>query len=268
MSPETTKGKTAMSGFKLGALALLSVQLFRGTSATSKECPADVEPSCSISKPEDTCCVNHPGGLILVTEFWDTDPATGPDDSWTLHGLWPDNCDGSYEQYCDPSREYENITAILESHDQGELLDYMNTFWKDYQGDDDSFWAHEWNKHGTCMSTLEVDCYLEYTPQEEVKDYFAKAVELHKSLNTYQTLADAGIVPDSFKTYTLAEIQAAISEKHGYEITLNCRNGELNEAWYFYNIKGSVQTGEYIPTEPAGSPSTCPKEGIRYLPKN
>jgi ribonuclease T2 len=36
----------------------------------------------------DLCCFNAPGGQLLQTQFWDTDPATGPDDSWTIHGLW------------------------------------------------------------------------------------------------------------------------------------------------------------------------------------
>lgn len=37
---------------------------------------------------QDLCCFNAPGGQLLQTQFWDTAPATGPDDSWTLHGLW------------------------------------------------------------------------------------------------------------------------------------------------------------------------------------
>jgi ribonuclease T2 len=37
---------------------------------------------------EDLCCFNAPGGQLLQTQFWDTQPVTGPDDSWTLHGLW------------------------------------------------------------------------------------------------------------------------------------------------------------------------------------
>lgn len=43
----------------------------------------------------------------MSTQFWST--YTGlesvgqvlPKESWTLHGLWPDFCDGSYTQYCD-----------------------------------------------------------------------------------------------------------------------------------------------------------------------
>jgi ribonuclease T2 len=37
---------------------------------------------------ENLCCFNAPGGQLLQTQFWDTNPPTGPDDSWTLHGLW------------------------------------------------------------------------------------------------------------------------------------------------------------------------------------
>lgn len=62
----------------------------------------------------------------------------------------------------------------------------MATFWPDWEGDDESFWEHEWGKHGTCVNTLEPSCYEDYKPQEEVGDYFAKAMELYEGLNTYK----------------------------------------------------------------------------------
>ena len=48
----------------------------------------------------NTCCSPTPGGLVLQTQFWST--YTGlekkgqllPKESWTIHGLWPDFCDG------------------------------------------------------------------------------------------------------------------------------------------------------------------------------
>ena len=61
----------------------------------------------------------------------------------------------------------------------------MNIFWKDYQGNDESFWEHEWDKHGTCISTLEPSCYNGYTGQAEVVDYFDIAVEMFRRLDSF-----------------------------------------------------------------------------------
>lgn len=126
----------------------------------------------------------------------------------------------------------------------------MNTYWKDYQGNDESFWEHEWGKHGTCISTLEPSCYTGYSPQEEVVDYFQKTVDLFKTLDSYKFLSAAGIEPSNTKTYTAAEIQAALTKPRGHAVAIQCKNGELDEIWYFYNVKGSVQSGEFIATDP------------------
>lgn len=59
---------------------------FRSASASS--C-ANSPTSCrNSSAVQDLCCFNAPGGLLLQTQFWDTNPQTGPVNSWTIHGLW------------------------------------------------------------------------------------------------------------------------------------------------------------------------------------
>ncbi|KAI1265833.1 ribonuclease t2 [Xylariaceae sp. FL1019] len=235
--------------------------------AASLTCPTDLPLSCqNTTTVADTCCFNAPGGDLLLTQFWDTDPSTGPSDSWTVHGLWPDNCDGTYEEYCDQDRQYTNITAILQEKAPC-TLKTMQVYWKDYQGDDEDFWEHEFGKHGTCISTLNPECYDDYQATDEVADYFTRAVSLFKSLPSYRWLAQAGIVPASNTTYTLAAIQAALSSHHGHNVIIRCSSGELNELWYHYNVEGSVQTGEFIAVDPVGSGSNCPATGIKYLPK-
>ncbi len=52
-------------------------------------CPIDSPTSCQNSTvAPDSCCFIYPGGQLLQTQFWDTNPTVGPVDSWTLHGLW------------------------------------------------------------------------------------------------------------------------------------------------------------------------------------
>ncbi|KAM0327016.1 hypothetical protein ACHAQA_006139 [Verticillium albo-atrum] len=184
-----------------------------------------------------------------------------------FHGLWPDKCDGTWEQFCDPNREYTNITAILGAEAPC-TLKYMETFWKDQSGNDESFWEHEFNKHGTCMNTLEPGCYPDYKPGQELADYFRKTVAIFKSLPSYDWLKSAGIIPSDTVTYTLSQIQDVLTAHHGHNVIINCnKNGELNELWYHFNVKGSIQTGTFVPVDPVGSPSSCPKQGIKYLPK-
>ncbi|GAB7356360.1 hypothetical protein MBLNU459_g7147t1 [Dothideomycetes sp. NU459] len=240
----------------------------RGFISDAPTCPGDLPISChNDSIVENLCCFNAPGGQMLQTQFWDTNPPTGPSDSWTIHGLWPDKCDGSYEANCDDSRAYPNITAILESFGATDLLDTMTTYWKDYKGNDESLWMHEWSKHGTCVSTLDPSCYPSYKSAEEAVDYFRSAVTVYQSRPTYEWLAEAGIVPSNSAKYTRDQIQTVLTAKHGREVTLGCKSGKLDEVWYHFDVKGSVQTGTFIAADPDGGKSTCPATGIRYPPK-
>ncbi|KAJ4854212.1 ribonuclease t2 family domain-containing protein [Trichoderma breve] len=237
-------------------------------SAASVTCASNLPLSCqNTTAVSNTCCFNYPGGQLLQTQFWDTNPSTGPSNSWTVHGLWPDNCDGTFQQNCDSSRAYTNISAIL-AKSAPSTLSFMQTYWKDISGNDESFWEHEFGKHATCISTLDPDCYTNYQPTQEVGDFFTRTVSLFQSLPSYDWLAAAGIVPSKTATYTLAAIQAALTAHHGHNVVINCDNGELNELWYQFNVRGSVQTGTFTPVDPVGSGSTCPKTGIKYLPKS
>ena len=141
--------------------------------------------SCHVSTNVGTCCTEHPGGLVLLAQFWDYSPARGPADSFTIHGLWPDYCDGSFPSRCDPSRAYPSPVDILEEYNATELLGYMRTHWKGDHGDE-HLWQHEFSEHGTCMSMLEPRCYgADYTAGMELVDYMQQAVDLHRERDTY-----------------------------------------------------------------------------------
>ncbi|EPS43664.1 hypothetical protein H072_2361 [Dactylellina haptotyla CBS 200.50] len=222
---------------------------------------------------QNDCCIETRGGQLLQTQFWDYSPAKGPSASWTIHGLWPDRCDSSYEGYCDPSREVtgDEITEIIQDVGGHNLLRYMRRYWKDSSTVDGNLWSHEYNKHATCFSSGRPECYAGAygtNPKKDVFDYFYRTTELFKGLDTYQVLKAGGVVPSTEKTYTLDQIQAAIKKAYGVTATVGCTKPDntLSEMWYHFHVKGgNVYNGEYLPIN--GGTSFCNATGIRYPPK-
>ncbi|OQV02725.1 hypothetical protein CLAIMM_07870 [Cladophialophora immunda] len=206
----------------------------------------------------DSCCTETFGGLLLSTQFWNT--YTGleaqgqklPPNSFTLHGLWPDECDGSFGQYCDLARQYDpapspnttnglpngtvvppytgpNIGTFLEPFRRYDLLDWMNKYWINQGGPNHDFWGHEFSKHATCYSTFDLPCYgPEYVEHEDVLDFFQTAIKYYKRLPTWEWLNEAKIVPSNSTTYTLRDIQGQLAKKYGAVPYVGCTGPRYN----------------------------------------
>ncbi|CAE6477450.1 unnamed protein product [Rhizoctonia solani] len=172
---------------------------------------------------------------------------------------------------------------ILTNGGASDILNYMKTYWRDINGDDESFWEHEWAKHGTCMSTLKPACISSSIRGQDAIYYFTRVVNLFKTLTTYEFLGAAGIYPSSTATYTLAQVNAAVKAKwvrpslhiatillrvtQGFTPAFDCTSGSLNAVSYYYHLKGSVIDGVLVPidTPKAG---TCGSTGLKYPPKS
>lgn len=259
----------------LSRLALGGAQVLLGNPApvhvgTSQACTSPQLSCHNSTVVENLCCFNYPGGQFLLTSFWDTNPVVGPSDSWTIHGLWPDHCDGhSFDSNCDYTRAYGNITAILNHFGESELVSYMSTYWKSNSESDESFWEHEWSKHGTCVSTLKPTCYDDYQSTQEVRDFFNRTVSLFKERPTYEWLAAAGITPSTSATYTTSAIQAALKAQHGSGVALLCEGSgrkTFYQVYYGFEVRGSLQAGQFVPIDVSAS-SNCPST-VRYVPKS
>lgn len=74
-------------------------------------------------------------------------------------------------------------------------------------------------------------------------------------------------MPSKWKTYGLGAIEKALQEVTGREVVVGCRGNMLNQAWYSFNVRGSLQGGEFVPVDLVGKGLRCPLRGIRYLPK-
>ncbi|KXN71529.1 ribonuclease T2 [Conidiobolus coronatus NRRL 28638] len=221
---------------------------------TFVECP-DV---LSCSQSVDSCCSPKLGIIVLVLQWAKN---SGHSDQWTLHGLWPNYCDGSYgpADGCDSSRNYNNMTQIL-AQDKA-LQGEMNEYWGSCKGDNLAFWSHEWNKHGTCLSTIEPKCYTNYQTAMEVRDYFKQALALYKQFNLYKILNNNGVKPG--RSYTKQQISDAIKKGLGKQVTLICKGKVLQEIKIEYKVQGK---NGYIPIDVKNT-GNCPKSGIQYNPK-
>lgn len=77
----------------LCALSVISAAPL-GVSAISRRqdtCPLDVL-SCSWSPSQGERCCSPEYGLMVLVQQWDT--SVPPRNEFTMHGLWPDTCDG------------------------------------------------------------------------------------------------------------------------------------------------------------------------------
>lgn len=94
---------------------------------------------------------------------------------FSIHGLWPSNNDGSYPEFCSNPNSF-TIHSSTEAQ--------LNRHWPSYRGNSKTFWEHEWNKHGTCVSSAEIS-----------DEYFSKGVSLFLALGPENILDKSGIYP-------------------------------------------------------------------------
>ncbi|KAG9235187.1 ribonuclease T2-like protein [Amylocarpus encephaloides] len=253
--------KASIVGSALWGSACAS--LYPGQSSVNHTCQLQTPYlSCSpqaYPNVTDSCCTETYGGLVLATQFWST--YTGlesqgqvlPKDTWTIHGLWPDFCDGGYTQYCDLSRQYDpvpvpnttdgkttgtivppytgpSIGTFLEPFGKFDLLAYMNKYWVNQGAPNGDFWGHEFSKHATCFSTFDLPCYgPKYKEHSEVIDFFETTVAYHEILPTWGWLAAASIHPSNSTSYSLTQFQTALKSGFGAMPYIGCAGPRYNE---------------------------------------
>ncbi|PVF99614.1 ribonuclease T2 [Serendipita vermifera] len=271
---------TVLSHLSLGALCYGAVLHHRAAPTSDEQCPATPIRSCQ-NTPSDvnTCCYPTPGGLIVHTQFWNTKVNRNtpgqvlPRNSWTMHGLWPDFCEDSWDSYCDHSRQYDptpkpdgvrpnqevpawtgpGIDTFISDFGRDDLLEWMKLYWPSTVNPDAEFWAQEFSKHGTCLSTFDVKCYPNYREHEDVIDYFETGSKAFRKYPTYQWLEAKSIVPSNTESYKRSRIENALRDATGATPFLGCekRSGKsyLKEVWYYTHSIGAPQSLDFVAVE-------------------
>lgn len=116
-----------------------------------------------------------------------------------------------------------------------------------------------------------------YRQHEDVVDFFETAVMYYEKLPTYDWLSAKGIRPSNTTTYSLGDVQAALTAGFGAVPYIACSgprynataagNGTLDngytvlsETWYYHHVYSKVQNGFALPVNASingGSISSC-----------
>jgi ribonuclease T2 len=179
-----------------------------------------------------------------------------------------------------PAYTGPSIGTFLEPFGKFDLLAFMNKFWIAQGQVNGDFWGHEFSKHATCFSTFDTPCYgPKYVEHEDVVDFFETTVGYHNSLPTWGWLRAKNIQPSNTTTYSLSDIQSALTSGFGALPYIGCSgprynttaagsgsldNGytQISEVWYYYHVYGRVQKGQGLPVNASingGSVSSCAK---------
>ncbi len=146
---------------------------------------------------------------------------------WTLHGLWPSRAGAGrasgYPCACsDEPFDAEQLSVIRPELDK---------FWPTLMGKrgagDESFWGHEWGKHGTCSRL------------GSQLAYFNSTLATRAKYDPGLALAPPAVLQES----TVAEIKAAVRSTFGFAPLLGCKVRKEEDRQYLNEIGYCLTTG-------------------------
>ncbi|CAH0555667.1 unnamed protein product [Brassicogethes aeneus] len=127
---------------------------------------------------------------------------------WTVHGLWPNKI-GKEGPFNCPSAIHFDPTQLEP------IMDELKARWVNIEANTNanSFWKHEWDKHGTCASQI---------PQlNSIVNYFSQGLELNLNYDIPSILSQGGIVPKE-TGYNVHDINKAIMSTLNKRPVIEC----------------------------------------------
>ncbi|KAJ9066444.1 hypothetical protein DSO57_1009429 [Entomophthora muscae] len=202
---------------------------------------------------ESACCIPDMGRMTLAVQW----VVNQPIQKFTLHGFWPGDCETGMgpEDGCKIGETKTEDDLIADAP----LKAKMEKYWVSSRNNSQWFWDHEWNKHGTCLSTIREECNHSKGDKPHIR-YFKTALREYERYDVYEELARNRIVPRE-EPYSLKEMVYALN-KWRLSFKLQCTRGRLNQIFFFsYGITGN----QFIERSYYGI-HDCPQK-IKYLPK-
>lgn len=157
---------------------------------------------------------------FLFVQLWPTSWLTNSnitgynftDSYYSIHGIWPNDYNASYPQFCNTSSGFNS--TILDP-----ISNNLTLYWTDFKNAT-NFWQHEYLKHMTCIN--ETNLIGDYK-------YFWDGLNLRESLNLYSALSRFNITPTNNHYYALNDIMYAIKKTYGSNVVITCTNNSIIE---------------------------------------
>ncbi|KAK9684820.1 hypothetical protein RND81_10G235100 [Saponaria officinalis] len=145
--------------------------------------------------------------------------SSGPPQHFTIHGLWADYNDGSWPSCCSNDNfDMKEIATLRKALDEyWPTLSCGST--STCHGHKGSFYAHEWEKHGTCSASVTGDEY----------NYFLTTLNIYFKYNITEVLNEAGYLPSNSEKYPLGGIRTAIENAFHISPLIVCSSGAIQE---------------------------------------
>jgi len=155
---------------------------------------------------------------------------------FTLHGLWPQYTNGGYPATCTTETFNSSIPISIGWSDMTQY--WPNVQYLETDSNYDSFWEHEWTKHGTCSGLTQFE-------------YFQNTLNLIKSFGT----------PKSVTAAVGGTISAASlrNDFGGSEyVSLQCTSGKyLNGAYTCWSKVNNLPTAQIVCGTDVQKEDTC-----------
>ncbi|XP_031617444.1 ribonuclease Oy-like [Contarinia nasturtii] len=141
-------------------------------------------------------------------------------ETWGIHGIWPNNLDGSHPSFCSDSSSFdiESLKPFMEPLKQS-WFSLKEKFIE-------KFWRHEWLKHGTLTKSLP-------DLNTEAK-YFGQGLKWFQKYHIKNLLTQANIKPGT--DYNIIDIHNALKNELDAEPEIACHKKEDTGEQYLVEI--------------------------------
>lgn len=143
---------------------------------------------------------------------------------WTIHGIWPTKFGTIGPTFCNSSLHF-NASMLAP------IMSNLTEYWIDVEVPQpaNSFWKHEWRKHGTCSAAI---------PALNTElGYFKQGLAWLEQYNMKDVLDKGGVHPDSNTPTDTTSLWLAVKTTLGVNPSIHCIHDKKTSQYYLKELR-------------------------------